>query len=141
MTIALLKKEGISLIRDGYKILFNSNVKKSYENELCFPPCLFIPQKGSQLCTSEQGLWGITSFNPVHSFSIWLFSVCKKLQKDARGTYDRIISSMIRSGSPHELIQSLNNEIEMLKKISGDPFSAISLKEIDENDFNGSLFI
>ena len=136
----------------------STNDSKLYEDEFEFPPTLFVNRKKKVVPNDEYLEWlrrlgvnesklgkdllgVITASNtsncyfPDHPFSIWLKTHQKQLNADYPAIYLRILHNMMEGNNPKLVAESINAELNLLRKIPNDPYNARSIARILDSDF------
>ncbi len=109
------------------------NIDTDMEDEK-FPPSLFfIPAEESSVLGYASNRV-VNSYNRNHIFSQWLIKFRKELQEKAPNTYNNILVIMITEKKSEVIIREINNVLNRLKQICGNPFgitNEIYLKDTD----------
>jgi hypothetical protein len=97
-----------------------------------FPAAMFYRLDGDMLCCNW---WGNSYYDPSHPFSRWLIEHRAALVKQVPNLYDTMIKTMMLSEDKMKIREVLNNSLELLRKMEGDPFQAPADLILTEKDF------
>jgi hypothetical protein len=101
-----------------------------------FPATMFCRLDGDGdvdvLCLYELGG---SYYNPSHPFSRWLIEHRAALVKQVPNLYDTMIKTMMLEYDEEKIREVLNNSLELLRKMEGDPFQVPADLILTEKDF------
>lgn len=104
-----------------------------------FPPCLFCHMlfagnNGIPFRNTKK-LGGIIYYNIHHSFSKWLIKKGKDLQEKMPGHYQRLLEIMIMEDDDNQARKKLNDILNSLRSIPGNPFDINDDMMLKDTDF------
>lgn len=97
-----------------------------FDAEGCFPAWLFYRAAGADdfavgiFFPSARHLYSCLSRS--HPFSVWLIGNRERLQAEAPAAYDRLLDGLTGGGRPQDMAKRLNDELDRLRALSGNPF-------------------
>ena len=130
----------LAMLKQRFKVSFDFENGKGFsvsekvsEETTCFPvEMFFYPEGISDIfgCVLELFCF-YTDYNNIiynaeHRFSRWLIQNRQELINKVPRYYEEIISMMVRSHSPEDIINSINNILKRLAGFRGNPFDVTS---------------
>lgn len=97
-----------------------------------FPAEMFCELDGEVLCRAG---WDLLTYDPSHPFSRWLIEHRAALVKQVPNLYDTMIKTMMLSEDKMKIREVLNNSLELLRKMEGDPFQVPADLILTKKDF------
>ena len=97
-----------------------------------FPAAMFCRLDGEML---RCALWVGSVYNPSHPFSQWLIEHRAALVKQVPNLYDTMIKTMMLAGDVEKIREVLNNSLDLLRKMEGNPFQVPADLVLTEKDF------
>ena len=97
-----------------------------------FPAAMFCRLDGDVLCNT---FFDDSYYDPSHPFSRWLIEHRAKLVEQVPNLYDTMIKTMILTSNQEKIRDFLNNSLELLRKMEGDPFQVPADLILTEKDF------
>jgi hypothetical protein len=97
-----------------------------------FPAAMFCRMDGDVLCHT----WMRNShYNSSHPFSRWLIGHRAALEEQVPNLYDTMIKTMMLTNDRYKIREVLNNSLELLRKMEGNPFQVPANLIQTEKDF------
>lgn len=131
---AVLKQAGYVLLKadDGGRGLrkprlsLTKNKDDSFDSEGCFPAWLFYRAAGTDEFAVERFFRSAGRpyfcLSRSHPFSVWLIGNRERLREEAPAAYDRLLGGLTGSEDPRNTADRLNDELDRLRALSGNPF-------------------
>ena len=97
-----------------------------------FPAGMFCELEWDVLCYT----WlGSSYYDPSHPFSRWLIEHRAALVKQVPNLYDTMIKTMMLEDDEEKIREVLNNSLDLLRKMEGNPFQVPADLILTEKDF------
>ena len=109
--------------------------KKKESNEADFPVLLFFHSKEHDAPLGDIQGYEINYYNQEHRFSRWLIENRKELQDKVPGMYNNILTTMILGEEVPVIVKDLNDILDRLRQLPGDPFNISQELYLRESDF------
>lgn len=108
-----------------------------------FPPGFFIPvENGNESYFTQAYSWNRCSCNANHPLAKFLLSNAKDIKSQSPGCFNRIVSAIanldVYEDDGNNLISVLNDQLQILKSIPGNPLGVTDDLLLKESDLIGS---
>ena len=97
-----------------------------------FPAAMFCRLDRNALCSKRRD---DSYYDPSHPFSRWLIEHRAALVEQVPNLYDTMIKTMMLADDGEKIREVLNNSLELLRKMEGNPFQVPANLILTEDDF------
>ena len=130
--VAYWKRQCQVSLRLRYLELYANPEEKPDGRTADFPAAMFCRLDGDVLCHNQ---FDNSYYDSSHPFSRWLIEHRAALVKQVPNLYDTMIKTMMLAGDVEKIREVLNNSLELLRKMEGNPCQVPADLILTEKDF------